>query len=115
MSIAETSPGTASASPGSNVPEQATPPPVVRGEPAEVSDGVFVIPDGRVPLVPNVGFVVGDNAVLVNDTGVGRRNGAYVLEHARRLASGRRLFLTITHFHPEHGFGAQVFKGGATI
>jgi glyoxylase-like metal-dependent hydrolase (beta-lactamase superfamily II) len=115
MSTTEPSPGTASASPGSNIPEQAAPPPVVRGEPAEVADGVLVIPDGRVPLVPNVGFVIGDHAVLVIDTGVGRRNGAYVLEHARRLAGGRPVFLTTTHFHPEHGFGAQVFKGGATI
>jgi glyoxylase-like metal-dependent hydrolase (beta-lactamase superfamily II) len=115
MSITEPSPGTTSASPGSNVPEQAAPPPVVRGEPAEVADGVLVIPDGRVPLVPNVGFVVGDYAVLVIDTGVGPRNGAYVLKHARRLAGGRPVYLTTTHFHPEHGFGAQVFKGEATI
>ena len=115
MSTAERSPGTVSASPRSEVPQQAAPPPVVRGEPAEVADGVLVIPDGRVPLVPNVGFVVGDQAVLVIDTGVGRRNGAYVLEHARRLAGGRPVFLTATHFHPEHGFGAQVFKGEATI
>src|SRR5690242_11700643 len=102
MSITEPSPGTASASPRSNVPEQAAPPPVVRGEPAEVADGVLVIPDGRVPLVPNVGFVVGDHAVLVIDTDVGRRNGAYVLERARRLAGGRPVFLTTTHFYPEH-------------
>ena len=27
----------------------------------------------------------------------------------------RRLILTITHFHPEHGFGAQAFKGAAHI
>jgi Metallo-beta-lactamase superfamily len=87
----------------------------VRGEPAEVADGVLVIPDGRVPLVPNVGFVIGDHAVLVIDTGVGPRNGAYVLEHARRLAGGRPVYLTTTHFHPEHGFGAQVFKDQATI
>jgi hypothetical protein len=25
------------------------------------------------------------------------------------------VFLTTTHFHAEHGFGAQVFKGEATI
>jgi glyoxylase-like metal-dependent hydrolase (beta-lactamase superfamily II) len=115
MSITEPSPGTISASPAPDVPERAAPPPVVRGEPAEVADGVLVIPDGRVPLVPNVGFVLGDHAVLVIDTGVGRRNGAYVLEHARRLAGGQPVYLTTTHFHPEHGFGAQVFKGQATI
>ncbi|YCK38102.1 MBL fold metallo-hydrolase [Actinomadura sp. ATCC 39365] len=92
-----------------------SPPPVVRGEPVEVSDGVYVIPDNRVELVPNVGIVVGEDAALVVDTGMGPRNGDYVLEQARRLAGDRRLYLTITHFHPEHGFGAQAFKGAATI
>jgi glyoxylase-like metal-dependent hydrolase (beta-lactamase superfamily II) len=95
--------------------EQASPPPIVRGEPVEVSDGVFVISDERVPLVPNVGIVLGAHAALVIDTGMGRRSAAHVLEHAKRLAGDRPLYLTITHFHPEHGFGAQVFEGEATI
>ncbi|MFI0424427.1 MBL fold metallo-hydrolase [Spongiactinospora sp. 9N601] len=92
-----------------------SPPPIVRGEPVEVSEGVYVIPDGRVELVPNIGIVVGEHSALVIDTGLGPRNGAYVLEQARRLAGERRLYLTVTHFHPEHGFGAQAFKGAATI
>ncbi|MFH9071649.1 MBL fold metallo-hydrolase [Streptomyces alboflavus] len=92
-----------------------TPPPIVRGAPVEVADGVHVIPDGRVELVPNVGIVVGAHAALVVDTGIGPRNGAYVLERARELAGDRKLYLTLTHFHPEHGFGAQAFKGAATI
>jgi glyoxylase-like metal-dependent hydrolase (beta-lactamase superfamily II) len=91
------------------------PPPVVTGEPVELSDGIFVIRDRRAPLVPNVGIVVGQNATLVIDTGVGPRNGAFVLEQARKLSEGRPIYLTITHFHPEHGFGAQAFKGAATI
>ncbi|CCH31158.1 MBL fold metallo-hydrolase [Actinosynnema sp. NPDC047251] len=89
--------------------------PIVRGEPVEVAEGVFVIPDGRVPLVPNVGIVVGERAALVVDTGLGPRSGAYVLDQARRLAGDRPLYLTTTHFHPEHGFGAQVFEGVATV
>jgi glyoxylase-like metal-dependent hydrolase (beta-lactamase superfamily II) len=93
----------------------AMPPPVVGGEPAEVADGVFVLPDRRVPLVPNIGFVVGDRATLVVDTGLGRRNGEHVLAQAKRLAGGRALYLTTTHFHPEHGFGAEAFAGAATI
>ncbi|MFE0023783.1 MBL fold metallo-hydrolase [Amycolatopsis sp. NPDC059021] len=91
------------------------PEPIVRGEPVEVADGVFVIPDNRVPLVPNVGIVAGTRAALVVDTGLGPRNGKYVLEQARRLAGDKPLYLTTTHFHPEHGFGAQAFKGAATI
>jgi glyoxylase-like metal-dependent hydrolase (beta-lactamase superfamily II) len=92
-----------------------SPPPVVRGEPVEVSHGVFVIPDNRVSLVPNVGIVVGDDAALVIDTGVGPRNGAYVLEQARRLADDRPLYLSITQLDPGHGFGSQAFNGAATI
>jgi glyoxylase-like metal-dependent hydrolase (beta-lactamase superfamily II) len=92
-----------------------SPPPVVRGEPVEVSSGVFVIPDGRVPLVPNVGFVVGTRAVLVVDTGMSLDSAAYVLGQAKRLAEGKPLYLTVTHFHPEHGFGAQVFADSSTI
>jgi hypothetical protein len=40
-------------------------PPVVNGKPKEIADGVFVVPDGRVPLVLNVGVIVGTRATLV--------------------------------------------------
>jgi glyoxylase-like metal-dependent hydrolase (beta-lactamase superfamily II) len=93
----------------------APPAPVVTGDPVEISDGVYVIPDGRVPLVPNVGIVLGDRAALVVDTGMGPTSGTRVLEHARELAGDRPLLLTVTHFHPEHGFGAQVFEEAALV
>jgi glyoxylase-like metal-dependent hydrolase (beta-lactamase superfamily II) len=91
------------------------PAPVVAGTPVEIAEGVHVIPDGRVPLVPNIGIVVGDRSTLVVDTAMGPRNGAVVRRHAEELADGRPLLLTTTHFHPEHGFGAQAFRPGATI
>ncbi|GCD93240.1 MBL fold metallo-hydrolase [Embleya hyalina] len=117
MCPTEPSSGAASAEPtAQGAPDVSdAPAPIVTGEPVEVFDGVFVIPDRRVELVPNVGIVVGEKAALVIDTGIGPRNGAYVLEQARRLAGRRHLYLTVTHFHPEHGFGAQAFKGAATI
>ena len=90
------------------------PPPIINGEPLEVAPGVFVIPDGRVPLVPNIGVIVGDRAALVVDCGLGPKNGVISHKIARNLAGDRPLFLTLTHFHPEHGFGAQAF-GDATI
>jgi glyoxylase-like metal-dependent hydrolase (beta-lactamase superfamily II) len=90
-------------------------PDVVPSEIREIATGVFVIPDNRVPLVPNIGIVVGKDAALVVDTGMGPGNGRKVLEVAKRVAGSRRLILTVTHFHPEHGFGAQVFKGAARI
>ena len=94
-------------------PTQSPPAPTIANEPVEVAAGVYVIPDGRVPLVPNVGIVLGERAALVVDTGMGPGNGATVRRHAERLADGRALLLTLTHFHPEHGYGAQAFAGGA--
>jgi len=82
----------------------------------EIADGVFVIGDHRVWLVPNIGIVLGADAALVIDTGLGPANGEAVLEAAHRIAGPRRrLLLTVTHFHPEHGYGAQVFRPDATI
>ena len=96
--------------------EQGPPPPDV--DPtgiAELAEGVWVIPDRRVPLVPNVGIVAGAAAVLVVDTAMGPRNGAKVLAAAKDKAAGRPLLVTTTHFHPEHGFGLQVFRPEAKI
>jgi glyoxylase-like metal-dependent hydrolase (beta-lactamase superfamily II) len=79
----------------------------------ELAPGVWVIPDRGVPLVPNIGVVEGDDAVLVVDVGMGTENGSRVLEAARSKAAGRKLLVTVTHFHPEHGFGLQSFRGEA--
>ncbi len=82
----------------------------------EVSPGVHVIEDKQqIFLVPNVTIITGSDAVLVVDTGLGTESARRVLQAAKNLAGRRKLYLTITHFHPEHGFGAQVFKGQATI
>lgn len=82
----------------------------------EVSPGVHVIEDrNQILLVPNVTIITGSDAVLVVDTGLGPDSARRVLQTAKRLAGSRRLYLTTTHFHPEHAFGAQVFKGEATI
>ncbi|MCW7541284.1 MBL fold metallo-hydrolase [Aquabacterium sp. A7-Y] len=82
----------------------------------EVSPGVHVIEDkDHVVLVPNVTLITGKDAVLVVDTGLGTESARRVLQTAERLAKGKRLYLTTTHFHPEHGFGAHVFKGKATL
>jgi glyoxylase-like metal-dependent hydrolase (beta-lactamase superfamily II) len=77
----------------------------------EIAAGVWVIPDRRVPLVPNIGIVVGEDRALVVDVGMGPRNGERVLRAAKEKAGGRPLVVTTTHFHPEHGFGLQVFRG----
>ncbi len=45
-------------------------------------------------------------AAPVVETGMGPVNGEAVLAFAHEYARGRRIFLTTTHFHPEHAFGA---------
>ncbi|MGB2597047.1 MAG: hypothetical protein WBC87_19230, partial [Pseudolabrys sp.] len=35
----------------------------------QVSPHIYIIPDNSVPLVPNVGFVIGERGILVIDTG----------------------------------------------
>jgi len=91
------------------------PPPIVHGRPVEIADGVFIVPDGRVPLVPNIGVIVGDRAALVVESGLGPRSGAIAHRIAKELAGDRPLYLTLTHFHPEHGFGAQAFRDATIV
>jgi len=76
---------------------------------------VYVIPDHHIPIVPNVGIVVGTRATLVIDTGLGQDNGAYVLEQANRLGSGRPVYVATTHVDPGHAFGTAAFKRKARI
>jgi len=94
-------------------PEGPPPPDVAASGITEIADGVWIIPDRRVPLVPNVGIVVGDDAALVVDVGMGLENGRRVLDAARGVTGGRPLVVTTTHFHPEHAFGLQAFRGEA--
>ncbi|HEX5230372.1 MAG TPA: MBL fold metallo-hydrolase [Bryobacteraceae bacterium] len=58
---------------------------------------------------PNIAIVVGDRATLVVDTGLGPKNGAIVMKQAEKLAKAQTLYLTTTHFHPEHAMGEQAF------
>ena len=91
---------------------QTWPAPVVKVEGLrQISAHVHIIPDNSVPGVPNVGYVVGDRAALVIDTGLGPRNGAAVYEVASKLAGAKALYLVTTHVHPEHDLGAQAFPG----
>jgi glyoxylase-like metal-dependent hydrolase (beta-lactamase superfamily II) len=80
----------------------------------DLARDVVVIPNRSVELVPNIGVIGGNHSVLVVETGMGPRNAEKVLAFATEYAKGRKLYLTTTHFHPEHAFGAQAFAGEAT-
>lgn len=75
-----------------------------------VSDHVYAIIG-----FPNIAFVVGTRATLAVDTGMGPRNGAIVLREAQKLAKGPVLYLTTTHFHPEHAAGESAFPANTIL
>ena len=83
------------APPAEGVPENAV---------AKVSEHVYAIVG-----FPNIALVTGRRATLVVDTGMGQRNGAVVVREAQKLAHNPLLYLTTTHFHPEHAMGEQAF------
>jgi glyoxylase-like metal-dependent hydrolase (beta-lactamase superfamily II) len=75
-----------------------------------VSEHVYVIIG-----FPNIGIIVGNRATLVVDTGMGPRNGATVLHEAEKLAKSPNLYLTTTHFHPEHSSGEPAFPARTVL
>jgi glyoxylase-like metal-dependent hydrolase (beta-lactamase superfamily II) len=82
---------------------------VREGVTEKLTDHVWVIPDGSASLVPNVGIVVGQKAVLVIDTGMGTRNAEAVLREVAKVGAGKPIYLVTTHVHPEHDMGAHAF------
>jgi glyoxylase-like metal-dependent hydrolase (beta-lactamase superfamily II) len=79
--------------------------PMVGENTTKISDHVWAIIG-----FPNIAIVEGDRATLVVDTGMGPKNGATAARVAARLApANQKLFLTTTHFHPEHAAGEPGF------
>jgi glyoxylase-like metal-dependent hydrolase (beta-lactamase superfamily II) len=76
----------------------------------KVSDHVWAIMG-----FPNIGIVIGRDATLVVDTGLGPRNGASVAAQVAKLSHNSRLYLTTTHFHPEHAAGEPGFPPGTIL
>jgi glyoxylase-like metal-dependent hydrolase (beta-lactamase superfamily II) len=70
----------------------------------KISDHVWAIMG-----FPNVAIVIGARATLIVDTGLGPRNGATAARTAAKLSGNQKLFLTTTHFHPEHAAGEGGF------
>ena len=75
----------------------------------KVAAHTYVIPDGNVGLVPNVGIIVGSRGTLVIDPGLGRRNGETVLREVAKISRNSELYIGTTHFHAEHTTGYLAF------
>ena len=85
--------------------------PMVSENAVQVSDHVWAIMG-----FPNIAIVIGSRATLVVDTGLGPKNGATAARVAAMLApNNRKVFLTTTHFHPEHAGGEPGFPAGTIL
>jgi glyoxylase-like metal-dependent hydrolase (beta-lactamase superfamily II) len=84
-----------------------------------IADGIYVVPgdtgrgsEGR----PNAGFIVTREGVVVVDALGSPRQGGALLRTIRSVTQQPVTWLVLTHHHPDHHFGAIVFRrAGARV
>lgn len=62
------------------------------------------------PVISNATFIVGDNDVVVVDSGLSRSAGEAILEGLRKVTTKPVAMVINTHWHGDHVFGNQAFR-----
>jgi len=83
----------------------------------EVVDGVFIRRGPDVEAGPvnhngiaNIGFIVGEDAVLVTDPGGSLADGRWLRSEIRKRTEKPIRHVVVSHMHPDHCFGTSAFK-----